>query len=131
MLLAPVIYQRVLIINGYNYSTCWVVVARLIDYLIHYRPAHKKHLRVFEVSFSGSYLLVQNQATFPTSGFLSAEGFESRSFCMYTSNESIFSYVRIGGGYSERVPPASNAPRCWMLAAETKIAASSHQQPPT
>ena len=66
-------------------------------------------------------------AHFPTSGFLHAEGFESRSFCTNTSNE----YFLNDGGYSERVPPASNAPRCRVLAAETKTAASSHEQPTT
>ena len=40
------------------------------------------------------------------SGFLSTEGFKSRSYCTYTSNE----YFVIDGGYcSERVPPASSA----------------------
>ena len=44
-----------------------------------------------------------------------------------TSNE----YFLIDGGYSERVLSASNAPRRRVLAAETKTAASSHQQPTT
>ena len=57
------------------------------------------------------------------SGFLFTEGFESCYFYTYTSNE----YFLIDGGYSERVPSASNAPRCGVLAAETKAAA---YQPP-
>ena len=68
---------------------------------------------------SDSYLLVQRQATFlciprSISGLLSAEGFESRSFCTYTYSCC-----------------TSNAPRCGVLAAETTTAASSHQQPTT
>ena len=64
---------------------------------------------------------------FPVSGFLSTEGFESSYFCTYSSNEQFL----VDGGYSERVPPASNAQRCGVLAAEAKATASSHQQPTT
>ena len=52
-----------------------------------------------------------------------------RIFLARTLRTSIF--LLNYGGYSERVPTASNAPRCGMLAAETKTAASSQQPPAT
>ena len=77
----------------------------------------------------------------PRSGFLSTEGFESRSFGPYTSKE--YSLLRKSILFFERAfsywrrlfwkgdPPASNAVRCGVLGAETKTVASSHQQPTT
>ena len=93
-------------------------------YLVQYRHPNKKHL------LGVSFVFIFVGATpghFPISSFLSTKGFESRSFGTYASNE----YFLTDNGYSERVPPASNAPRCEVLAAETKITASSRQEPTT
>ena len=101
-----------------------LAVRVLHDDVLQHRPANENHL----IRVSLRFLFVgPTPGHFPLSGFLSTEGFELRSFCTYTSKE----YFVIDGGYSERVPPASNAPRCGVLAAETKTAASSHQQSTT
>ena len=101
-----------------------LTVRVLHDDVLQCRPANKKQLFGMSLRF---LFVGPTLGQFPISGFISAEGFESRSFCTYSSNE----YFLIDGGYSERVPPASNTPRCGVLAAETKTAASSHQQSTT
>ena len=72
------------------------------------------------------FWLVQRLATSYT-WFLFRQRFRITLF-LHLYFERVF---LIDGGYSERVPPASNAQRCGVLAAEAKATASSHQQPTT
>ena len=59
-------------------------------------------------------------------GFLPTDGFELR-FRTYTSNHNYY----IDTAFSEMLPPASNEPRCGVLAAKTKAIAGTYEKPTT
>ena len=89
-----------------------------------YRPANKKQL----LRVSLRFLFVG-----PTSGHfpIISDFTERLNRVLFVRAFRTSINFLVGDGYSERVPPTSNAPRCGVLAAETKTAASSQQQPTT
>ena len=128
------IYSRSIIHNNhgveYNhelniYAPCVcipqnITIVQTLATQLQHGPAKNKHL--FGVSHILFFVgLTPGRFLYPVSY---PPKVSNRGLCRYTSNEDF-----LIGGYCEWVcPPASNAPRCGVLAAEIKTAASSHEQ---